>query len=280
MLDLPVTLTNVVLFFARLVVITRLDGTVLRIAEADQAITVSPNNYTPLPGAEISAVKHVLGGEPGSMEIRFAHAVAGVLDTEDLNNGVWDGATVQLYIVDRANISTLGNPRFTGTIEVVNLDPVGGGGSFDIRGIGARAESMIQTYQPMCRTSVFSRLCGLDPDDFDHAGTVGSIIDHYTITVSGLGSPPADGWFNGGTAVAESGFEFEIATWTLSDLTLKTYLPVCRRRLIAGEDLTLYPGCDLRGETCRVKFNNKINPVSGGFQGEDHFRGVNSIVGV
>lgn len=275
MLELPLTLTNVVLYTARLVVITRSDGTVLRIAEADETITVSAVAYTPLPGAEISAVKHVLGGEPGSMEIRFAHSVAGVIDTEDLNNGVWDSATVQLYIVDRASLTTLGDPRFTGTIEVVNVDPIGGGGSFDIRGLGARAESMIQTYQPMCRTDLFSVLCGLNEADFDHVGTVGTIVDHYTITVAGLGSPPADGWFNGGVAVAESGFKFEIASWTLSTLTLKSYLPVCRRRLTAGEDLTLYPGCDKTGAMCRTKFSNKIN-----FQGEDHFLGVNSIVGV
>lgn len=275
MLELPLTLTNVVLYTVRLVVITQQDGTVLRIAEADETITVSAVAYTPLPGAEISAVKHVLGGEPGSMEIRFAHSVAGVIDTEDLNNGVWDSATVQLYIVDRASLTTLGNPRFTGTIEVVNIDPIGGGGSFDIRGIGARAESMIQTYQPMCRTDLFSVLCGLNPDDHKFEGVIASIVDAFTITISGIASPPADGKLNQGTGFTESGFKFEIASWVLSTLTLKTYLPVCRARMIVGEDITVFKGCDKRGITCRVDFGNKIN-----FQGEDHFLGISSIVGV
>lgn len=275
MRDFPINLTSVVLFPARLVEITRLDGTVLRIAEAEETITVDGDAFAPLPGAEISAVKHVLGGEPGSMEIRFAHSDGGTLDTADINNGVWDGATVHLYVIDRDAISTLGDPLFTGTIEVVNLDPIGSGGSFDIRGLAARAESMIQTYQPMCRTDLFSALCQLNANDFDHTGTIGTIDDRFTITIAGLGAPPADGWFNGGIAVAASGFKFEIASWTLSTLTLRTYLPVCVARLTAGEGITLYPGCDKTGTTCRTKFSNKIN-----FQGEDHFLGVNSIVGV
>jgi uncharacterized phage protein (TIGR02218 family) len=90
-----------------------------------------------------------------------------------------------------------------------------------------------------------------------------------------LPSPPADGWFNQGTGVANSGFKFEIGNWVQSSLILTTYLPVCATRLIAGEAITLYPGCDKTKATCLSKFSNIIN-----FQGEPHFLGINSIVGV
>jgi hypothetical protein len=46
-------------------------------------------------------------------------------------------------------------------------------------------------------------------------------------------------------------------------------------RLTVGEAVTLYPGCDKTAETCRVKFSNRIN-----HQGEAHFLGINSIVGL
>jgi len=270
-----IDLTSKALTPARLVTITRMDGTILRIAEAETAITVSAQAYTPLPGCEISAIKHAINGEMPSMQINFAHSVGGVIDTTELNEGFWDGAAVQVYVIDRSSISTLGDALFTGSVQPIDIDPIGSIASFDIRGVGAQSESFIQTYQPMCRTDLFSSLCQLVASSFDHTGTVGTIVDRFTITVAGLSSPPADDWFNGGVGVSASGFNFEISAWTLSTLTLKTNLPLCVSRFTAGEGLTLYPGCDKTGATCRTKFNNKIN-----FQGEDHFLGINSIVGI
>jgi len=275
MRDYNITLSATTLFLARVVKITRLDGVVLRIAEADEAVTASAQTFVPLPGSEISAVKHIINGDVGSMEIKFAHSDGGTLDTFELNAGFWDGAAVQAYLVDRSTTTTLGDPIFTGLIDTVSIDPVGSAGTFDIRGIAVQAEAFIQTYQPMCRTDLFSSLCQLNEADWDHAGTVGTIVDRFNFTVAGLASPPADGWFNQGTFVTASGFRAVVANWIQGSLKITTYQPVCMARLTAGEGITLYPGCDKTGTTCRTKFSNKIN-----FQGEDHFLGINSIVGV
>jgi uncharacterized phage protein (TIGR02218 family) len=275
MRDYGITLTGPTLFLARVVRITRLDGYILRIAEADEAITISAEAFVPLNGCEISAVKHIINGGVGSMEINFAHSAGGTLDTFELNTGFWDGARVQMYLVDRFGGATLGNPLFTGLIDTVTLNPIGSGGSFDIRGIAVEAETFIQTFQPMCRTDLFSSLCSLNAADWDHAGTVGAIVDRFNFTVAGLAAAPADGWFNQGTFVTASGFKAVIANWDLAALKMTTYQPVCVSRLNVGEALTIYPGCDKTGQTCREKFHNKLN-----FQGEDHFLGINSIVGL
>ena len=274
MRDYGITLTGTTLFLARVVRITRLDDVVLRIAEAEQSLTIEAQTYVPLPGAEISAVKHIIGGGVGSMEIRFAHSQGGTLDTAQLNGGFWDGARVEMYLVDRLNLSELGDPVFTGLIDTVMIDLIGSSGSFDIRGLEVTAEAFIQTYQPMCRTDLFSVLCGLNSAAWDHVGTVGTITDRFNFTVAGLASPPADGWFNQGTFVTASGFKGVVANWMQGSLKITTYQPHCISRLTAGEAITLYPGCAKTGTTCRTKFNNKIN-----FQGEDHFLGINSIVG-
>jgi len=275
MRDYNITLTSTTLFLARVVKITRLDSVVLRIAEADTSITASAQTFLPLNGCEISAVKHLYNGGMGSMELAFAHSDGGTIDTFELNTGFWDGATVQMYLVDRSSATTLGDALFTGIIDTVSLDLIGSRGSFDIRGLTAQGEAFIQTFQPMCRTDLFSSLCQLNENDFDHAGTVGTILDRFNVTIAGLGAPPADGWFNQGTFITESGFKGTIANWVQSTLKLTTYQPVCMSRLTAGEDITLYPGCDKTAETCRVKFNNRIN-----HQAEAHFLGINSIVGV
>jgi uncharacterized phage protein (TIGR02218 family) len=273
--DYNIALTATTLFLARVVRITRLDGAVLRIAEAEQSLTVSAQTFSPLPGAEISAVKHIVNGGVGSMEITFAHSEGGTLDTAELNTGFWDGSTVQMYLVDRLTLPALGDPIFTGVIDTVTINPIGSSGSFDIRGLAVQAEAFIQTYQPMCRTDLFSVLCGLDPAAWDHAGTVGTIIDLFNFTVAGLASPPADGWFNQGTFQTASGFKGVIANWIQGSLKITMYQPQCIARLTAGESITIYPGCDKTATTCRTKFNNRIN-----HQAEAHFLGINSIVGV
>ncbi len=275
MRDYNIAFTATTLFLARVVKITRLDGVQFSIAEAEESIAVGIDLFVPLPGAEISAVKHLFNGDLGSMEIRFAHSDGGTIDTAELNNGFWDGATVQVFLVDRANAHELGDPIFTGVIDSVTINLVGLSGSFDIRGLGATAEAFIQTYQPMCRTDLFSVLCGLNAADWDHAGTIAAIPDRFNFTVAGLASPPADGWFNQGTFTTASGFKGTIANWISGSLKITTYQPNCISRLTVGEAITLYPGCDKRAETCRTKFSNKIN-----FQGEDKFLGIKSIVGV
>src|SRR6187399_636731 len=117
MRDYNITLSSTTLFLARVVKITRLDGVILRIAEAEQAITASAQTFLPLPGAAISAVRHIINGGVGSMEITFAHSEGGTLDTAELNTGFWDGAAVQMYLVDRSSAATLGDPIFTGLID-------------------------------------------------------------------------------------------------------------------------------------------------------------------
>lgn len=269
------TFTGVKQFPARLLKLTRLDGTVLRIAEAETSITVGAETFTPLLGCEIMGVKHFLGGEVPSLQVNFAHSEGGTIDTSDLNVGKWDGAAAVLYIVDRSNITTLGDALFTGTVQPITLDPIGSAASFDCRGAAAQAEAFIQTYQPMCRTDLFSSLCQLDETAFDYTGTVGTIVDRFNFIAAGIASPPVDGWFNGGICVTASGFKFEIANYAQGTQKFTSYLPVCASRLTAGEAITVYPGCDKTIATCRTKFNNVIN-----FQGEPHFLGINSIVGV
>lgn len=267
MKDFDLTLTDAALFPGRVCTITRRDGTVIRIADSEASLTVGSLSFAAVAGVEISAVKHTLGGDVPSFEIVAAHSDGGTFDTADINNGLYDGAEVLLHIVNRDALDALGL-LFSGTIQSVSFSILGSV-TFDVRGPSVEAEAFIPSYAPMCRTDLFSSLCGLAAASFEHAGTVGAIIDRFNVTVADLASPPADGWFNQGVGVnADTGFRFEIANWTLSTLRLTTYLPVCQLFTV-GDALTLYPGCDKIIATCHSKFSNTTN-----FQGEPHFLGA------
>lgn len=253
-------------FPARLCTITRrTDGVIFRIAESDQAVMVGSETWQVIPGINISAVTHTNNGEMPSCQIVCVHENGGIINTSDLEAGLFDGADVQLYIVDRRNLSRKGL-QFTGSIATItytaeNLITMA------VKGPAVNAKIlMTQTRSPMCRTDLFSVLCGVNPASYVVSTTIVAIIDAFNFTVSGLAQ--ADGWFNQGVAVTSSGIAVEIANWVQSTQTLTAYLPA-NLLLSAGADLTLYPGCDKTLAMCGGRYMNTLN-----FQGEPHFLGT------
>lgn len=274
MLSLGITPDGILAFPARVVRFTRLDGTVLRIAEAEKALTIDGETFEPLVGCEIGQVRKILGGDVGSVAINFAHYVDGPIDTFDLSAALWDGAEFEMYIVDRFTLDTLGDLHFYGTVQPVSFDPITGRGSFDVRGPAAQAESVIETRQTMCRANVFDEFCTLNAASYAISATVVSVDDNYNATLS-IGAPPATGYLDQGTGVVDdTGLPFEIARWDATSNRMQLRLPRCYL-FAAGYTLTLYPGCPKTPEACRTRFgvNNKIN-----YKGDDHVLGSAAIV--
>lgn len=265
----PLAITSAVVGFpARIGVITRLDGTIIRFAESDESIIVDSDTYAVVPGLQLSAVKHTANGEMPSCQIDAVHDGGATFDSSDIDVGLFDGATVQIYIVDRLNLTRKGL-LFTGAISTISVDPCGHQVSFQVKGPASSARIlMTERRSPMCRTDLFSTLCGLDKTAYDVASTVGTIVDAFTFTVTGT-LAQADGYFNQGVAVTAGGVAFVVGRWVQSTQTVTTYLPV-NRKLTVGEGLTLWPGCD---KTLSItgcgKFSNQLN-----FQGEPHFLGT------
>jgi uncharacterized phage protein (TIGR02218 family) len=253
-------------FPARLCTITRRDGQVYRIAESDVPITIGGQTWQVVPGIMISAVKHTSNGEMPSCQIVAVHNRGTVLDSNDIDIGLFDSAAVQIYIVDRMNLTT---PKllFTGAIGDISYS-IENQVSLDVKGPAAFAKIlMTQKRSPMCRTDLFSVLCGVNPVSYAVHTTITAIVDQFNFKVTGVSQP--DGWFNQGVFVLDSGTSLQAANWTQSTQTVTTYLPSFRLLTIGGS-LTMYPGCDktMTATGC-AKFNNQIN-----FQGEPHFTGT------
>lgn len=262
----PIAITSAAVGFpARVCVITLRDGTVYRIAESDEAISVSGDTFSVVPGLQISAITHTSNGEMPSCEITAVHGSTSIFDTQDLEDGLFDAATVQIYMVDRSNLVSKGL-LFTGSMATISYN-VENKVVFEVKGPAQFARIlMTQKRSPMCRTDWGSTLCGVDPADYDVTTTVATIVNAYKFTVSGS-LAQATGYFNQGVAVTETGIGIEIANWDQATQTITTYLKV---NPTIGATLTLYPGCDktLGADGC-AKFSNQLN-----FQGEPHFLGT------
>jgi uncharacterized phage protein (TIGR02218 family) len=264
----PLAITSAIVGFpARVCVITRTDGTIFRFAESDGAITVSGDTFAVIPGVQISAVKHTSNGEMPSCQINAVYGNGLTFDSTEIDVGLFDGATVQIYKVDRLNLTRKGL-EFTGAISDTSCDPIAHQVVFAVKGPASSAKIlMTQKRSPMCRTDLFSGLCQLDKTAYDVAATVATIESTFVFTVSGL--VQADGYFNGGVAVTANGVAFVMSKWVQSTQSITAYKE-CDRILSVGLGLTLYPGCDKTdGAGGCGKFSNWIN-----MQAENHFMGT------
>jgi hypothetical protein len=228
MLDFPLTLTDVVLKPTRLCKITRRDGEIIRIAEAQTDLVVGAETYSPLGGFQLSAVKHTVGGESASVQIDAAMSIGGAFDTYEVVDGKFDYATVQIYVVNRATLTSPGL-MFTGFVGAVTFGALHNVVSINVPGYSIKAKwPFAQTFGPMCRTDFGSDLCrvplrpsllGRNTAYVTRANATS--VDHYAGRVSNGGTDPdqyANVFFEcttgGTTAGSAPSFNFSVGATT------------------------------------------------------------------
>lgn len=159
MLDLPLTLTDTILKPARLCTITKTNGDVVRVAEAQTSFTIGGQTWAPLAGFKISAVKHAIGAEAASVQLEAALSEGGTFDLSEVVDGFFDNATVQIDVIDRATAATRGF-LFSGRIEPVRFGALHHSVQFDVQGHTVKGKWPFSwTFGPMCRTELGSDLC-------------------------------------------------------------------------------------------------------------------------
>lgn len=163
---------------AMVVRITRRDGEIIRIAQAQSPITVvdTSETFSPVAGVVLHAMKHTRNGDMPSTQIDAVMTSAGTFRIYDVIFKKYDGAKVEIYVVDRTDLATAGL-LFTGFIGAVTYSPLATAGpvSFEVRGQATRATlPFTQVYGPMCRTDLGSTLCKIPilPDDVARQETI------------------------------------------------------------------------------------------------------------
>ncbi len=198
MLDLPLTLTDITFKPARVCTITRTDGEVIRIVEAQTAITVSGvGTFSPVAGFQMSAVKHQVGAEAASMTLDAAMSVGGTFDTYEVIDGKFDSADIQIGVVNRVSPTSVGF-LFAGRIGPIAFGALRNSVLFDVRGHSTKFRwPFVQAFGPMCRTTLGSDLCRIPLRPSVVARNQAYVIranatsvDSYAVRVSNGGSDP------------------------------------------------------------------------------------------
>jgi uncharacterized phage protein (TIGR02218 family) len=249
--------------------ITRTDGEVLRMADADVEIVVDAQTYAPNGSTERTAVTLSDGLSPDNLDIRGVLNSALITD-DDLELGRYDYAQVDVFLafanLDLPPIS-LAQGKF-GEIEMDN-----GAYTAEINGLTHALQTTIgEVTTPTCRATFGDGRCLASLSTWRHTYTLAGVSDARTLTLTGPSLLPAGTYKNGLIEMMDGpaeGLSMEIRAHSGLGLTL--YLPLAVLPE-AGDTLRVTAGCDKTRSTCRDVFENVIN-----FQGEPDVPGVDAL---
>lgn len=250
--------------------ITRRDTVVEGYTSHDKDLTVGGVDYLSSAGYAPSAV------ERGSSMQADNQQVIGIIDADslsadDLRSGIYNGARVEVLLVDWST-STQVTKLLVGNFGSVKIE--GGQYSVDMHSIEAElAKPIGRTYGLRCDAELGDTRCGysLSAD----SGTVASVTTAKRVFVD-TGRSEADDYYTGGKVEwltgANAGRVMDVKRYTLGTQTIELFEPMASD-ISAGDTYEISRGCDKTLETCRDTFDNTVN-----FRGYPYIPGVSDLV--
>ena len=246
--------------------LTRRDGTRLGFTDHDRDLAFGGLTHAARSGLEAAEASAELGFAIGGGEVAGALSALGLAE-DDIAGGLYDGASVETWLVD------WNRPETRLLLEIGTIGEVRrAGGAFvaELRGLMDRLDAERgRTYRATCAADLGDAQCRVDLNDprFAATGTVAGQPEPGTLAVTLSGPFPAD-WFTGGrltwTGGASRGQEADLRAQTGAGTALGLELWQAPARPVApGDPFRLVAGCDKRLATCRDRFANVAN--FGGF---------------
>lgn len=237
--------------------LTRADGEIFGFTDHDRALVFDGLACEPA-SARAGAVEKSLGLAVDSASISGALA-SDLISETDLANGLWDGARVDLYLVDWTD-TDLHVHLFAGRIGEARR----GAQAFEaeLRGLQAPLNLPVgRVFSRFCDADLGDARCAIDLDDsaYRGEGEVSVVEGARAFRATGLDAF-ADAWFTRGRLIWDAGGQSEIAAHRVSAAGVSIeLLDAPGAPLEVSASFIVTAGCDKRIDTCRAKFANLIN---------------------
>ena len=248
--------------------LTRLDGVSLGFTDHDLGVEIDGTTYSAVSGVDSSGDVLKSGFAVGGLEIEGALSSAG-LDEEDLAAGLYDGANVELWLVNWKDVAERVLLRRGALGEVTSQD-----GAFmaEVRGPMRELETVRgRVYTHTCDADLGDARCKFDLEATARTAQVLS-VDGTRVVVEGVANVPAEFFAHGAATVTTGEAKGGVRQIVRHRIEGTNVVLIVRSeivRLAVGDRLSLVPGCDKRFQTCRTKFGNALN-----FQGFPHLPGT------
>jgi uncharacterized phage protein (TIGR02218 family) len=250
--------------------LTRTDGVVMGFTDHDTDLLVSGVTYKAATGYTRSAIQSSASFAVDNLDIE------GVLDdaeiTEgDLRAGLYDHAEVEIFLVNRADLTQGVMKLRKGRVGEVQLRD--NGYVAELRGLmQAFSRTIGELYSPDCRADLGDDRCKADLAAFTVSGTATTVTDRRIFTDSARTEP--DGDFDGGMLTWTSGLnmgrKMEVKAFAAGG-AITLFLPM-PDDIAIGDAYDLHPGCDKTLATCRDRFANVLN-----FRGEPYVPAADAV---
>jgi uncharacterized phage protein (TIGR02218 family) len=258
--------------------VVRLDGQVFTFTDHDQPIVYGGETYSAALGYQRAAIASGADLAVDETELLGLLDSASISEAE-LRAGLWDHAAVRIFVVNWADLGQGEIKLRRGRLgEVIIRDD----GSFraELRGLAQPLQQTVGgVYQAECRADLGDARCKIDLDygaGWTQQAAITTVTDSVTLIMAAGLAGFADGWFDGGVVIwqsgSNSGVAREVIGWTQGSRMLSLLAPPPFAPAPA-DVLRIQPGCDKRWATCRDKFSNRLN-----FRGEPLVPGANALL--
>lgn len=258
-------------YCARLV---RQDGTVMGFTSTNLPLTFQEVNYLPANAVEASSVRATETGGVDNADIQGLITADEITDV-DLIAGKYDGATVELFVVNYKNLDQGKLTLISGFIGEINFSD----GTFtaEVRSLFQRLGQQIGLLtSTLCRVKRFGdSQCKVDRNLYSFTRTVAQVDS--TTQIRFASDVHTTNFYSYGEVEFRSGLNKgerrEIKSHTLSGgqavLILQLPFPF---EVTVGDVAVLIAGCDRTLPACSV-FNNVVN-----YRGEPYIPGTGSLI--
>jgi len=247
---------------ARCWALMRSDGTRLGFTDHDRDLSFDGLSFKADTGLTARALMQTTGLSVDNSEAVGALSDAAITE-EDIRAGRYDGAIVEAWLVNWADVSQR-EMQFRGTLG--ELTRAEGGFQAELLGL---AEALNQpqgfVYQRPCNAVLGDGRCGFD---FSVPGYVEdrvaeAVEDGVRFTFADF-TGFDDRWFERGRLIVLSGAAAGLSGHIKNDRLSGTGHEIelwsaIRAPIASGDMLRFEAGCDKQAPTCRLKFNNFLN---------------------
>jgi uncharacterized phage protein (TIGR02218 family) len=251
----------------------RKDGQIYGFTDADEDISWNGLTYEAATGFTPSSISTNAGLNVDNLDVEGILSSETITDS-DLIAGLWDGSTVEVWKVNKANLTQGGmlmRKGTTGEIEIGRSDY-----RTELRGLmQPLQQTMGNVYTAPCKANLGDAKCKVNIASYTVTGTVSSVTNNRHFFDSSKTEP--NGTYSAGKIFWTSGLNqsryMEVKTFANAggEIILQQPMPF---PITIGDTFTVSRGCDKKSSTCRDNFSNIIN-----FRGFPFIPGKDKLMG-